>query len=243
MSVLLSSYNKFMQKKPIVGNMLTAGVCYATGDYIAQKIDIHTGKRTEIDKMRLAIMTSFGVACAGPIYWLWFSKIERMPQILDSVVRWNTSNHQARQFKSQFGNFIKEHGWGKVNEFQFVSKVVIDEPVFRSKTILCAKVLADQWIFSSLYPLFFMVTTGTALEMSKKESKFDIKTFSGAVAKSFANAKEKWPKIFFTDCAVWPQIQMINFAFVPPHLHGVFVSIVNIGWNAFLCYSSQDGGH
>ena len=55
--------------------------------------------------------------------------------------------------------------------------------------------------------------------------------------------KNKFFEIYKTDCAVWPLVQMANFALVPEHLQPVFLNCVNIFWNAFLCYVSQDGGH
>ena len=58
---------------------------------------------------------------------------------------------------------------------------------------------------------------------------------------SVENVKKKFLNIYITDCAVWPLVQMANFAFIPPHLQPIFVNGVNIFWNAFLCYSSQDG--
>ena len=51
--------------------------------------------------------------------------------------------------------------------------------------------------------------------------------------------KNKFLGIYVMDCAMWPMAQMINFSFVPQHLQAVYVNILNIGWNAFLCYSSQ----
>jgi len=127
----------------------------------------------------------------------------------------------------------------------------IDKPIIRSKTILVSKIYADQFIFSVLYPIFFMITTGVMLENSKKEDLEYLKEHkminTEKIKKSFdkavTNVKDKFAKIYVTDCAVWPLIQMANFAFIPGHLQPIFVNTVNIFWNAFICYVSQDGGH
>ena len=58
------------------------------------------------------------------------------------------------------------------------------------------------------------------------------KIFSGKYG-GFA-VGDGWFNIF-----VWPMAQMINFSFVPQHLQPVYVNILNIGWNTFLCYTAQ----
>jgi hypothetical protein len=123
--------------------------------------------------------------------------------------------------------------------------------MIRSKTILVSKIYADQFIFSVFYPIFFMISTGVLLENSKKEDLEYIKTnkklntekIKNSFNKSVENVKNKFAKIYVADCAVWPLIQMANFAFIPSNLQPIFVNTINIFWNAFICYVSQDGGH
>ena len=76
----------------------------------------------------------------------------------------------------------------------------------------------------------------------KNPTEFTVNRFKKSYADGVDNVKNKWLTIFFTDCAIWPQLQMINFAFVPPHLQAVYVNVLNVFWNAFICYVSQ-GGH
>ena len=128
---------------------------------------------------------------------------------------------------------------------------LIEKPMIRSKTILVSKIYADQFIFSVFYPIFFMLSTGILLENTKKEDFEYIKTnkklntekIKNSFNKSVENVKNKFAKIYVADCAVWPLIQMANFAFIPSQLQPIFVNTVNIFWNAFICYVSQDGGH
>ncbi len=42
---LLSLYNNALLSKPLLVTSLSTGVCYGTGDYIAQNIEINQGKR------------------------------------------------------------------------------------------------------------------------------------------------------------------------------------------------------
>ena len=117
----------------------------------------------------------------------------------------------------------------------------IEKPIIKSKTILVAKIYADQFIFSVIYPIFFMMTTGIALDMVKQEEDYTIERTMNSIKNAWTNVKNKFVQIYFTDCAIWPLAQMFNFTFVPPHLQPIFVNVMNIGWNTFLSYTSQ--GH
>jgi hypothetical protein len=54
-------------------------------------------------------------------------------------------------------------------------------------------------------------------------------SFSNSISKAWSNVKNKFIQIYVADCAVWPLVQMANFAFIPSHLQPIFVNIVNIG--------------
>ena len=123
----------------------------------------------------------------------------------------------------------------------------IEKPIIRSKTVLVSKVYADQFIFSVIYPIFFMITSGIMLDMAndviKEKNKLTFERCKESFQKSIENVKNKFVKIYIADCAIWPLVQMANFAFVPAPLQPIFVNCINIGWNAFLSYVSQESHH
>lgn len=253
---LFSAYNRILEKHPLSVTSLTTGVCYGAGDYLAQKIEMKQGKRTEIDKHRLSVFALFGTFMGGPIYYGWFNKIDKMPLLVEKVVKWNQQRYITNEFRKQLHEHTKKNSIDTMSmknfRVQFKDNFdMIEKPIIRSKTILVSKIYADQFIFSVFYPIFFMVSSGVLLENTKKEDlqyfkdnkKPNFEKIKRSFDKSITNVKNKFAKIYVTDCAVWPLIQMANFAFIPGHLQPIFVNSINIFWNAFLCYVSQDGGH
>ncbi len=253
---LLRIYNKVLEKKPLTVTSITSGVCYGAGDILAQKIEIKQGKRESYDKHRIAVFTLFGTLMGGPIYYLWFRKIDKMPLLVERIVKWNQQRYLTNEFRKQLHQYTKN---GTIDQMSMKNFRVqfrdtfdtIEKPIIRSKTILVSKIYADQFIFSVLYPVFFMFTTGVLLENTKHDDLEYVKTNGSlnttkiveSCKKQINNIQQKFARIYITDCAVWPLIQMANFAFVPNSLQPIFVNSVNIFWNAFLCYVSQDGGH
>ena len=243
---ILSAYNIVLQKKPLLVTSLSTGFCYGTGDYIAQTIEKEQGKRNNYDLKRLAVFTIFGTIAGGPIYYAWFSKIHNMPLFIERIVKWNEKRTLLRHFRSELNNHLNSNNINQMSMKTFRTNYkthfdTIEKPVIRSKTILVAKIYADQFIFSVLYPVFFMMTTGIGLEMASNPNKLNPNGFIDSVKKSWSNVKQKFIQIYVADCAVWPLVQMANFAFVPAHLQPIFVNVMNIGWNTFLSYVSQ--GH
>jgi hypothetical protein len=124
-----------------------------------------------------------------------------------------------------------------------------NEIVLLLKTILAGQVYADQFIFSAIYPVIFMMTTGIMIDNTKKEDfeyikehKFvNIQKIKDSYNKNWQNVKDKYLTIYATDCAVWPLAQIANFAFIPSIYQPIYVNILNIFWNAFICFVSQ--GH
>lgn len=243
---ILSAYNKALQTKPLLITSLSTGACYCAGDYIAQTIEKKQGKRDTYDMQRLMVFTIFGVTCGGPIYYVWFSKIHNMPQFIENVVKWNERRVLTRHFQTELRNHLNTNNLDVLSMKTFRNNYkahfdTIEKPIIRSKTVLVAKIYADQFIFSVLYPVFFMMTTGVALDVVKSPEPITFDSFSNAVSKSWTNVKNKFVQIYIADCAVWPLAQMANFAFIPAHLQPIFVNFMNIGWNTFLSYTSQ--GH
>jgi hypothetical protein len=206
----------------------------------------------KIDLHRLVVFGVFGFFCAGPAYHLWFKKLKYVPQLLERVVQWNQKKFLASEFHKQL--HVNKIADISMKDFRIQFKEnfdTIEKPLIRSKTILASKVYLDQFVFSVIYPIFFMIVTGMMLENTNKEDydyiKENKKLNTDKIKKSFHravdNVKDKFVTIYVADCAVWPLIQIANFAFVPEHLQPIFVNFVNIFWNAFICYTSQNGGH
>ncbi len=247
---ILSAYNNSLAAKPVLITSLTTGFCYGSGDILAQYVEKKQGKRENYDLHRTTVFTIFGTIAAGPIYYAWFSKINKMPMFLESIVKWNQQRVLTGEFRKQLAQSIKTNKVDSMSMKTFREQFknhfdTIDKPLIRSKTILVSKVYADQFIFSIIYPVFFMISTGMALELSHESNRDKIswEMISNSFDKSWTNVKNKFAKIYITDCAVWPLIQMANFAFIPAPLQPIFVNTINIGWNAFLSYVSQDPHH
>lgn len=243
---LLGLYNKALQAKPLLVTSLSTGVCYAAGDCIAQTIEKNQGKRNEYDLKRLGVFTIFGTIAGGPIYYAWFSKIHNMEIFIERIVKWNEKRTLANHFRTELHKHLTSNTIGDLSMKTFRENYkanfdLIEKPIIRSKTVLVAKIYADQFIFSVLYPVFFMMSTGVALDMVKQKEEITFRTFTNSVEKAWTNVKDKFAQIYVADCAVWPLAQMANFAFIPPHLQPIFVNFINIGWNTFLSYTSQ--GH
>lgn len=260
MASILRKYNLFMEAKPLLGVSVSTGVCYGIGDYLAQYIERSQGKRDTTSARRLLVFTGFGTLVAGPIYYGWFNKLKKVPNLIERLVKYNETRFLARKFHEHLDLAIKDNTLDKVSFQTFRRQFQlnfdrIDKPIIRSKTVLVAKVYLDQFVFSVAYPIFFMISTTMLMELTDPKTKFTYRTEEDGrvkltlapVTESFqhgwTNVKDKFAKIYMTDCAVWPLVQMANFALVPEHLQPVFLNCVNIFWNAFLCYVSQDGGH
>lgn len=243
---LLGLYNGALQSKPLLVTSLSTGVCYGAGDYIAQTIEKNQGKRENYDLKRLTVFTIFGTVAGGPVYYAWFSKIHNMEIFIERIVKWNEKRTLANHFKIELHKHLSSNSLGDLSMKTFRTNYkahfdLIDKPIIRSKTVLVAKIYADQFIFSVIYPIFFMMTTGVALDMVNQKEEITIQSFTNSVKKAWTNVKDKFAQIYVADCAVWPLAQMANFAFIPAHLQPIFVNFINIGWNTFLSYTSQ--GH
>ena len=241
---ILSAYNNALKAKPLLVTSLSTGVCYGLGDWIAQTIEKYQHKRDSYDIKRLGVFALFGTCAGGPVYYAWFSKIHNMPIFVENIVKWNEKRTLTRHFRQELNRHLENNDISSMSMKNFRTSYkahfdIIEKPVIRSKTILVAKIYADQFIFSVLYPIFFMMSTGVMLDVVNEP---DARTPSGiikSISKAWMNVKNKFIQIYVADCAVWPLAQMANFAFVPEHLQPIFVNVMNIGWNTFLSYTSQ----
>jgi hypothetical protein len=247
MSFILSSYNRLLKANPLTVTSLTTGFCYGLGDFIAQTLEIRQGHKDSYNTYRLSVMGIYGTFLGGPVFYAWFSRIERIPKLLEKIVAWNEKRILVSHFSRELGERLTSKNISDMSMKAFRNNYKhnfeeIDKPIIRSKTVLVAKIYADQFLFSPLYIGFFLLSTGLMMDLQNYDTSLSLyPQFQQSLRKTWENMKTKFVNIFVTDCAVWPLAQMANFAFVPPHLQPIFVNVVNVGWNTFLSYASQ--GH
>ena len=85
--------------------------------------------------------------------------------------------------------------------------------------------------------------TGVMLDMTQRTPTTNpilLQRLNESLSKNWTTVKQKYLTIYIADCAVWPLLQIANFAFVPHSLQAIYVNVLNVFWNAFLCYVSQD---
>jgi len=260
MTSILRIFSTYMESHPKIGTNLVTGACYGAGDLLSQKIEKNQGKRETYDLHRTLTFTVFGTVCGGPIYYVWFKKLKNTPALLERIVKYNETKTLMNKFQKEFHQAIYNNKLEtlsfKTFREQFKANFdAFEKPIIRSKTILTTKILLDQFVFSVFYPMFFLITSGVMLkttkplydsifeedETKKKElrDKCDLALFKKSCSEGVDDIKNKFLGIYVMDCAVWPMAQMINFSFVVPHLQPVYVNVLNIFWNAFLCYTAQ----
>lgn len=255
MAFLFRAYSRVLNDRPFLTTSLSSAFCYSIGDLLAQQIEIKQNKKSSVEFRRTFLMGAFGMGIAGPLYCAWFQKIHHINKLFETLVKWNYERQLKGKLVNTFTKHIKDNkitnmsmkDFVKSNENEF--NRLNNEVVFRSKTILAGQVYADQFIFSLIYPVIFMMSTGLMLDnispehwkYIKENKKFNFEMMKSSFDKNWENVKNKYLTIYMTDCAVWPLIQIGNFAFVPAIYQPIFVNFVNIFWNAFLCYVSQ--GH
>lgn len=255
MAFIFRMYAQKLASNPLLVTSISSCVCYGAGDQLAQYIELKTHKREKIDPHRTANMALFGLAIGGPLYHMWFKKVHHIDKLFESLVKWNYERQLKAKLVNSFTKHIKD---GQIDtmsmkQFRDTHKSHFDkmnnEIVFRSKTILAGQVYADQFIFSAIYPVIFMMVTGVMIDNTKQEDWEYLKThkffntekINSSITNNWTNVKNKYLTIYATDCAVWPLIQIANFAFVPSVYQPIFVNFVNIYWNAFICFVAQ--GH
>ena len=255
MAFIFRMYSHALETNRILVTSISSAVCYGIGDKLAQYIEVKTDKRKEVDLHRTVNMSIFGFAVAGPLYAIWFKKVHKIDKLFESLVKWNYERQLVGKLTNSFSKNIKS---GKIDnmsmkEFRDTHKEhfnkLNNEVVFRSKTILAGQVYADQFIFSAIYPVIFMMTTGVLIDNTKKEDwdylilnkSINVNKITQSFDKNWINVKDKYLTIYMTDCAVWPLIQIANFAFVPEIYQPILVNFINIFWNSFMCYISHGG--
>lgn len=256
MSYLLRAYTHALHAKPYTVTSVSCCFCYATGDLLAQYIEKCQNKRTTYDLHRTTVMSVFALGIAGPIYCLWYKKIHNINKFYESLAKWNYTRQLKARLVNKFSAHIKDGTIENMSMKTFIDNNKIsfsqlnNEMVFKSKTILAGQVYADQFIFSVIYPVIFMMCSGIMIDNTKYEDweyfkinkRFNTEKIKLSWKNNWQNVKNKYLSIYMTDCMVWPLAQILNFAFVPDIYQPIFVNFLNIFWNAFICYTSQ-GGH
>ncbi|KAK8846516.1 protein SYM1 [Kwoniella newhampshirensis] len=77
MSGLLGAYTSFLARRPVVGNMVSSAVLFATGDVIAQQAIEKKGSKH--DFARTARIVVWGGGIFAPVVNVWFRTLEKLP--------------------------------------------------------------------------------------------------------------------------------------------------------------------
>jgi hypothetical protein len=210
-----SVYSQAMSSQPAATGIATTGVSYSLGEFIAQKISISKGDRKEVDYRRLAIISLYGFALAGPIYFKFFSGIDHVPYLL-----WQVKNRLHAKEITRIAEFARTKG------LQFTTQELAANPL-TPVTKIASKIFVDQVLFSAPYTAFFLFTTSVMLG----------KTIEDA----WKEVKSKFMHIYLYDCAFWPPGQLLNYGLIPSHLRQSVFSGLNLTWNTILCLLSA--GH
>lgn len=81
----LLRYNRWCEDKPMKSAMISTGIITVTGDLLSQYVldwlnnraqqDKKEKKKFELDLKRAAIMGSYGLLVAGPMFGVWYNRI------------------------------------------------------------------------------------------------------------------------------------------------------------------------
>lgn len=217
--VVPAAYSRWLEKRPMLTKSVTTGVTYALGDLLAQWIERgqearrlrEAGEAVDLgpfDWRRAGVFMVFGTLLAGPVYTVWFDRIDRLPYLIYQMKQDSRREHIA--------NIVR---YAKARGVEIPPEVA-KTPELHRVTYVGSKILADQFVFSSLYTVFFFYGVGLVSGKRLDECAEDV--------------RHKFLPTYATDCAVWPLLQMVNFTLVPQHLRVLFVNVCNTAWNAFL---------
>ena len=89
---LPSFYSDLVQRWPMPVKSVTTGVTYMMGDLLAQFIE-NRGEEIDQDNInkptynwkRASVFLIFGTFLAGPVYTIWFDKIDKLPYMIYSM--------------------------------------------------------------------------------------------------------------------------------------------------------------
>ncbi|XP_070509053.1 mpv17-like protein 2 [Chironomus tepperi] len=98
-----------------------------------------------------------------------------------------------------------------------------------AKSTIVKKIMSDQFIVSPVFILHYFYTS-YFLEGRK-------------VTETNELLKDKFLKVYAADWLVWPATQFINFMFVPLQYRVLYINMITMFYNIFLCYVKNERKH
>ncbi|CAG9812100.1 unnamed protein product [Chironomus riparius] len=95
-----------------------------------------------------------------------------------------------------------------------------------AKSTIVKKIMSDQFIVSPVFILHYFYTS-YFLEGRK-------------VTETNELLKDKFLKVYVADWLVWPATQFINFQFVPLQYRVLYINMITMFYNIFLCYVKNE---
>ncbi|KAL7423907.1 Protein required for ethanol metabolism [Cryptotrichosporon argae] len=77
MAALFGAYSNFLKRSPMLGNIVSSGVLFATGDVVAQQLVEKKG--SQHDLVRTGRIVAWGAGIFAPAVTVWFRTLERLP--------------------------------------------------------------------------------------------------------------------------------------------------------------------
>lgn len=150
-------YSNLLERRPLVTKSVTSGVTYALGDLLAQVIE-HRSEAPRrpafsLDWTRASIFFVYGTMVAGPLYHVWFARLDKLP-----IMMFQLRQHRARSDIMRAWRTLQRHG---IKVELSMDKLPLARP-FSKAMERGAKIVADQLVFSSLYTVVFFTCIGTA---------------------------------------------------------------------------------
>ncbi|XP_059612219.1 mpv17-like protein 2 [Phlebotomus argentipes] len=84
------------------------------------------------------------------------------------------------------------------------------------------KILLDQAIFSPFCIVTFFYSAGLLETKTLRECNQEL--------------REKFLTVYLADWTIWPVAQFLNFYFLPPQYRVLYINVVTMFYNVFLCY-------
>uniref|UniRef100_A0A1B0F0L5 Mpv17-like protein 2 n=1 Tax=Phlebotomus papatasi TaxID=29031 RepID=A0A1B0F0L5_PHLPP len=128
---------------------------------------------------------------------------------------------------------VKRYDWKRIGQmflvgclggpFHHVFYKWMDNILPRSDVITSVKkIILDQAIFSPFCIFTFFYSAGWLENQNLAECNREL--------------REKFLTVYFADWTLWPAAQFINFYFLPPQYRVLYINVVTMFYNIFLCY-------
>jgi hypothetical protein len=163
-SRLFGLYSVQLERRPLLVKSLTSGTMYCAGDVLAQVGETYTHNRAlpadakkqaySVDVSRAAVFFVYGTCIAGPIYHVWFDRLDRLPAAL-----YRLRQHRNRSEILRAIATLRRHGMDVTLPLAQAETLPAVKP-FSKYTEKISKVLADQLVFSPLYTVIFFMCIG-----------------------------------------------------------------------------------